>query len=92
MFCLETKNVDERTFKGTAYVIDYSLQYLIKSSFPFIAVNDACIVYDHRIVIDSNNSTNDSHILAAGSVTKYSRFYRTEWYNINLLHNSKLPK
>lgn len=45
----------------------------------FKAINDSCLVYDNRVVIDSQHFTNDTHILAMGSVTKYSRRYRTQW-------------
>ncbi|KAF6284179.1 cilia and flagella associated protein 61 [Rhinolophus ferrumequinum] len=46
----------------------------------FKAINDACLVYDGRLVIDVNFQTNDVAIRAAGSLTKFSnRYYSNEW-------------
>ncbi|XP_075384094.1 cilia- and flagella-associated protein 61 [Tenrec ecaudatus] len=46
----------------------------------FKAFNDACLVYDGRLVIDTNFHTNDIAIRAAGSLTKFSnRYYSNEW-------------
>ena len=65
----------EQVHVHVAFTMYYT--YTVSSFFPS-AVNDSCLVYDHRIVIDSDNSTNDTRILAAGSVTKFSRIYRTQ--------------
>ncbi|KAM9248786.1 cilia- and flagella-associated protein 61 [Dugong dugon] len=54
----------------------------------FKAFNDACLVYDGRLVIDTNFHTNDVAIRAAGSLTKFSnRYYSNEWTHSNF--NSK---
>ncbi|XP_077606300.1 cilia- and flagella-associated protein 61 [Crocuta crocuta] len=54
----------------------------------FKALNDACLVYDGRLVIDTNFHTNDIAIRAAGSLTKFSnKYYSDEWTHINF--NSK---
>ncbi|KAM8945471.1 cilia- and flagella-associated protein 61 [Pelodytes ibericus] len=46
----------------------------------FQAINNACLVYDGRLVIDSTFHTNDVSIRAAGSLTKYSnRYYANGW-------------
>ncbi|XP_028928234.1 cilia- and flagella-associated protein 61 isoform X2 [Ornithorhynchus anatinus] len=46
----------------------------------FKALNDACLVYDGRLVIDTNFHTNDVTIRAAGPLTKFSsRYYANEW-------------
>ncbi|XP_038288894.1 cilia- and flagella-associated protein 61 isoform X3 [Canis lupus baileyi] len=46
----------------------------------FKALNDACLVYDSRLVIDTNFHTNDVAIRAAGSLTKFSnKYYSNEW-------------
>ena len=42
------------------------------------AVNDACLVFDKRLVIDRDHLTNDPHILAAGPMTKFSRSYHSD--------------
>lgn len=43
----------------------------------FSAMNCACLVYDGRLVIDSNFHTNDPSIRAAGPLTKYQRIFHT---------------
>ncbi|XP_016067517.1 PREDICTED: cilia- and flagella-associated protein 61 [Miniopterus natalensis] len=54
----------------------------------FKAFNDACLVYDGRLVIDTNFHTNDIAIRAAGSLTKFSnRYYSNDWTHSNF--NSK---
>ncbi|XP_012612815.2 cilia- and flagella-associated protein 61 [Microcebus murinus] len=54
----------------------------------FKALNDACLVYDGRLVIDTSFHTNDIAIRAAGSLTKFSnRYYANEWTHSNF--NSK---
>nr|XP_031530285.1 cilia- and flagella-associated protein 61 [Vicugna pacos] len=46
----------------------------------FKAFNDACLVYDGRLVIDASFHTNDIAIRAAGPLTKFSnRYYSNEW-------------
>lgn len=50
----------------------------------FKALNDACLVYDGRLVIDTNFHTNDIAIRAAGPLTKFSnRYYSNEWTHSN---------
>ncbi|EDV28663.1 uncharacterized protein TRIADDRAFT_19305 [Trichoplax adhaerens] len=59
--------------------IDYSI---------FKAINDSCLVYDGRLVIDSSYRTNDPCIWAAGPMTKFARRYHAEaWTHANF--NSK---
>lgn len=54
----------------------------------FKAINDACLVYDGRLVIDANFHTNDVAIRAAGPLTKFQRSYHADqWTNANF--NSK---
>ncbi|XP_042731215.1 LOW QUALITY PROTEIN: cilia- and flagella-associated protein 61 [Lagopus leucura] len=54
----------------------------------FKAINDACLVFDGRLVIDTEFRTNDVSIRAAGPLTKYSRrYYADEWTHSNF--NSK---
>lgn len=50
----------------------------------FKAINEACLVYDGRLVIDTNFHTNDITIRAAGPLTKFSNIYYTnEWTHSN---------
>ncbi|XP_030303596.1 cilia- and flagella-associated protein 61 [Calypte anna] len=50
----------------------------------FKAINDACLVFDGRLVIDTEFHTNDVSIRAAGPLTKYSRrYYADEWTHSN---------
>ncbi|XP_056150213.1 cilia- and flagella-associated protein 61 [Lampris incognitus] len=54
----------------------------------FRSINDACLVFDGRLVIDTTFHTNDSSICAAGPLTKFSRRYDAEqWTHHNF--NSK---
>ncbi|XP_078590142.1 cilia- and flagella-associated protein 61-like isoform X1 [Branchiostoma floridae x Branchiostoma japonicum] len=50
----------------------------------FKAANDACLVYDGKLVIDSTFHTNDSCIRAAGPLTKFARRYHADqWTHAN---------
>uniref|UniRef100_A0A8C6ZJ35 Cilia and flagella associated protein 61 n=1 Tax=Nothoprocta perdicaria TaxID=30464 RepID=A0A8C6ZJ35_NOTPE len=54
----------------------------------FKAINDACLVYDGRLVINTDFQTNDVSIRAAGPLTKFSnRYFANEWTHSNF--NSK---
>ncbi|OWF50418.1 cilia- and flagella-associated protein 61-like isoform X2 [Mizuhopecten yessoensis] len=54
----------------------------------FRAINDACLVYDGKLVIDAAFHTNDVAIRGAGTLTKYQRKYHAEqWTHANF--NSK---
>ncbi len=59
-----------------------------KSIPKFTAINDACLVYDGRLVIDASFHTNDIAIRAAGPLTKFQRSYHADqWTHANF--NSK---
>uniref|UniRef100_A0A8C8J445 Cilia- and flagella-associated protein 61 N-terminal domain-containing protein n=1 Tax=Oncorhynchus tshawytscha TaxID=74940 RepID=A0A8C8J445_ONCTS len=47
----------------------------------FKAINDACLVYDGRLVIDTTFHTNDSTIRAAGPLTKFARRYLADQWS-----------
>ncbi|XP_030854264.1 cilia- and flagella-associated protein 61 [Strongylocentrotus purpuratus] len=50
----------------------------------FKAINDSCLVYDGRLVIDALFHTNDLSIRAAGPLTKFQRKYHAEqWTHAN---------
>ncbi|KAJ3140086.1 hypothetical protein HK100_010584 [Physocladia obscura] len=53
----------------------------IKSVDPdtFMSINDSCLVFDARLVIDKYFRTQDPYIYAAGSITKFSSKYQTKW-------------
>ncbi|KAL9958773.1 hypothetical protein ACROYT_G035833 [Oculina patagonica] len=54
----------------------------------FKAINDSCLVFDGRLVIDADFNTNDPCIRAAGPLTKFQRRYHAEsWTHGNF--NSK---
>ncbi|KAJ8356097.1 hypothetical protein SKAU_G00188910, partial [Synaphobranchus kaupii] len=44
----------------------------------FRSVNDACLVYDGRLVIDAAFHTNDPAVRAAGPLTKFARSYHAD--------------
>ncbi|KND05075.1 uncharacterized protein SPPG_00750 [Spizellomyces punctatus DAOM BR117] len=45
----------------------------------FKSINDSCLVFDGRLVIDKYYRTQDPFVYAAGSITKYSSRYQTKW-------------
>ncbi|NXP54719.1 CFA61 protein, partial [Heliornis fulica] len=66
----------------------FSFAYRAVDYETFKAINDAGLVFDGRLVIDSEFCTNDLSIRAAGPLTKYSRrYYVDEWTHSNF--NSK---
>uniref|UniRef100_A0A8B9MTB7 Cilia and flagella associated protein 61 n=1 Tax=Accipiter nisus TaxID=211598 RepID=A0A8B9MTB7_9AVES len=66
----------------------FSFAYRAVDYETFKAINDACLVFDGRLVIDTKFRTNDVSIRAAGPLTKYSRRYCVdEWTHSNF--NSK---
>uniref|UniRef100_A0A663MV07 Cilia and flagella associated protein 61 n=1 Tax=Athene cunicularia TaxID=194338 RepID=A0A663MV07_ATHCN len=66
----------------------FSFAYRTVDYETFKAINDACLVFDGRLVIDTKFCTNDVSIRAAGPLTKYSRrYYVDEWTHSNF--NSK---
>ncbi|KGL94109.1 Uncharacterized protein C20orf26, partial [Charadrius vociferus] len=62
----------------------FSFAYRTVDYEAFKAINDACLVFDGRLVIDTEFCTNDVSIRAAGPLTKYSRrYYVGEWTHSN---------
>uniref|UniRef100_A0A8C3JF57 Cilia and flagella associated protein 61 n=1 Tax=Calidris pygmaea TaxID=425635 RepID=A0A8C3JF57_9CHAR len=62
----------------------FSFAYRTVDYETFKAINDACLVFDGRLVIDNEFCTNDVSIRAAGPLTKYSRrYYVGEWTHSN---------
>ncbi|NXI90493.1 CFA61 protein, partial [Psophia crepitans] len=62
----------------------FSFAYRTVDYETFKAINDACLVFDGRLVIDAEFRTNDISIWAAGPLTKYSRRYCVdEWTHSN---------
>ncbi|KAL5009389.1 hypothetical protein ScPMuIL_014970, partial [Solemya velum] len=54
----------------------------------FEAINDSCLVYDGKLVIDAMFHTNDISVRGAGTLTKFKRRYHAEqWTHSNF--NSK---
>ena len=54
----------------------------------FTAINDACLVYAGKLVIDAAFHTNDVSIRGAGTITKFQRKYHADhWTHANF--NSK---
>lgn len=52
--------------------------------FVLAAVNDACLVFDGRLVVEARCHTNDPCIRAAGPVTKFQRVYHADqWTHAN---------
>ena len=72
---LECGDGDEKEEISIAYSLLLYLHEKDVDSSAFKAMNDACLVYDGRLVIDRDFHTNDSSIFAAGPLTKFSRRY-----------------
>ncbi|XP_050948130.1 cilia- and flagella-associated protein 61 [Labeo rohita] len=56
----------------------------------FKAINDACLVFDGRLVIDSTFHTNDPSIYAAGPLTKYSRRYHADQWSDSCFNSKEV--
>ncbi|XP_063247361.1 cilia- and flagella-associated protein 61 isoform X4 [Prinia subflava] len=66
----------------------FSFAYRTLDYETFKAINDACLDFDGRVVIDAKFHTNDASIRAAGPLTKFSRrYFRDELTHSNF--NSK---
>ena len=64
------------------------LQSIISMCNIVAAINDACLVFDGRLVIDAKFHTNDVAIRGVGPITKFQRSYHAEpWTHAN--YNSK---
>lgn len=60
------------------HLVDMTAKSVSKTIFK--ALNDACLVYDGALVIDSTFSTSNENIMAAGPMTKYQRrLYADDW-------------
>ncbi|NWV60616.1 CFA61 protein, partial [Malurus elegans] len=80
-----TTATDELRLQCSAF---FSFAYRRVDYETFKAINDSCLVFDGRLVIDAKFHTNDVNIRAAGPLTKFSRrYYRDELTHSNF--NSK---
>lgn len=46
--------------------------------FLIAAINESCLVFDGKLVVDADFHTNDPRVRAAGPLTKYQRRYHAE--------------
>lgn len=56
----------------------YKSAFLVTEFVSSLAINESCLVYDGKLVVDSSFNTNDPRIRAAGPLTKYGRKYYAE--------------
>ncbi|XP_051781521.1 cilia- and flagella-associated protein 61 [Erpetoichthys calabaricus] len=56
----------------------------------FKAINDACLVYDGKLVIDSNFHTNDPAIRAAGPLTKFAQRYHADGWSHSIFNSKEV--
>lgn len=56
----------------------------------FKAINDACLVFDGHLVVDTTFHTNDSSIYAAGPLTKYSRRYHADQWSDSCFNSKEV--
>ena len=76
------KNISSVCVGDTEYECKHLVDMTAKSvsKTVFKALNDACLVYDGALVIDSTFSTSNENIMAAGPMTKYQRrLYADDW-------------
>ena len=57
-----------------------------KALFCFLvtAINDSCLVFDGKLVVDADFHTNDPCIRAAGSLTKFQRRYHAQSWLVGI--------
>ncbi|KAH8861009.1 Cilia- and flagella-associated protein [Schistosoma japonicum] len=56
----------------------------------FRALNDSCLVFDSRLVIDINFHTNDTSIRAAGPITKFKRIYYNDYWRHEIANSVEI--
>eukprot|EP00842_Homolaphlyctis_polyrhiza_P004885 jgi/Hompol1/5398/HPOL_004404-RA len=74
--------VDRETGKPLRIAFANTLIYADEKSVDpttFKLINDSCLVFDGRLVIDQYFRTDDPFIFGAGSITKYVSRYQTKW-------------
>ena len=70
--------MDSQAFRGGSLAVVALCRWCDSVCLLSTAMNDACLVFDHWLVIDADHHTNDPLIFAAGPITKYSRRYRAD--------------
>lgn len=84
--CVFTAEDGRRLFVNCSIMLSFYAKQVDYSAFR--ALNDACLVFDGKLVINSTFHTNDVAIRAAGPVTKFQRKYHADpWTHGNF--NSK---
>ncbi|KER30750.1 hypothetical protein T265_02896 [Opisthorchis viverrini] len=58
----------------------------------FMAVNNACFVFDARLAVDINFYTNDRAVRAAGPVTKLQRIYYNDQWRHELANSQEVGR
>ncbi|XP_063079236.1 cilia- and flagella-associated protein 61 [Engraulis encrasicolus] len=58
----------------------------------FKTINDACLVYDGRLVIDTTFHTNDCSVRAAGPLTKFGRRYHADQWTHTLFNSREVGR
>ncbi|KAG5451628.1 Cilia- and flagella-associated protein 61 [Clonorchis sinensis] len=58
----------------------------------FMAVNNACFVFDARLAVDNNFHTNDPAVRAAGPVTKLQRIYYNDQWRHELANSQEVGR
>uniref|UniRef100_A0A8C7K985 Uncharacterized protein n=1 Tax=Oncorhynchus kisutch TaxID=8019 RepID=A0A8C7K985_ONCKI len=74
------------TFVKTVHILDFLWVFMNLSSNgvdydAFQSNNNACLVYDGRLVIDTTFHTSDSTIRAVGPLTKFPRHYHSDQWS-----------
>ncbi|XP_065845247.1 cilia- and flagella-associated protein 61-like isoform X2 [Oscarella lobularis] len=58
----------------------------------FRAINDCCLVFDGRLVVDADFRTNDASIRGAGSLTKFARRYHADEWSFGHFNSREVGK
>ena len=81
---------EEREVLSYGYAMFVYLSEKCVNFCAFKAMNDACLVYDGRLVIDRAFHTNDPSIYAAGPLTKYSRRYYCDPWRLKYFNSREV--
>jgi hypothetical protein len=56
----------------------------------FKAINDCCLVFDGRLVVDADFQTTDKSIRGAGSLTKFARRYHADQWSLGHFNSKEV--
>ena len=87
---IETGLGEEKEVLSLGYALFVCLSEKDVNMCAFKAMNDSCLVYDGRLVIDRAFHTNDPSIFAAGPLTKFSRRYYSDPWRLKCFNSREV--